>query len=99
MTATFLLFLKMAQEIGIYERQLPRRLVLARPKSQGRHRAARLVPEAPHPTWYHGSERVQAIFANAQTCIIKPKNLKTLVVAIDALDWYSTKEEDLGDMY
>jgi type I restriction enzyme M protein len=43
--------------------------------------------------------RVQAIFANAQTAIKQPRILKKLVTSIDGLDWYSAKEEGLGDLY
>jgi type I restriction enzyme M protein len=47
----------------------------------------------------HGSRRVQAIFANATTSFRQPRNLRTVVEAIDALDWYSAKSEGLGDLY
>lgn len=47
----------------------------------------------------HGSKRVQDIYANASTSLRQPKNLNALVKAIDGLDWYSTKREDLGDLY
>lgn len=45
------------------------------------------------------SARVQAIFANANSSLTVPRNLKTLTDAIDALDWYSAKSEGLGDLY
>ena len=45
------------------------------------------------------SARVQAIFANANSSLTVPRNLKTLTEAIDALDWYSAKREGLGDLY
>ena len=45
------------------------------------------------------STRVQAIFANANSSLTVPRNLKTLTEAIDALDWYSAKSEGLGDLY
>lgn len=96
---TFLLFLKMAQEIGIDATQLPAgyrwRDLEAREGTEQLDFYKKLLIHLGS----HGSARVQAIFANAQTCITKPKNLKTLVAAIDALDWYSAKEEGLGDMY
>jgi type I restriction enzyme M protein len=47
----------------------------------------------------HGSNRVKAIFANANTVIKHPKNLGTLVTSIDDLDWYSLEREQLGDLY
>lgn len=46
-----------------------------------------------------GSGRVQAIFANANTALRQPKNLAKIVGDIDKLDWYSAREEGLGDLY
>jgi type I restriction enzyme M protein len=46
-----------------------------------------------------GSGRVQAIFANANTSLRQPKNLAKIVGDIDKLDWYSAREEGLGDLY
>jgi type I restriction enzyme M protein len=46
-----------------------------------------------------GRGTVQAIFADAQTSLRKPTNLKTLVAAIDSLDWFSAREEGLGTLY
>jgi type I restriction enzyme M protein len=43
--------------------------------------------------------RVQAIFANAQTSLRQPRHLHTLVTNIAALDWYSARQEGLGDLY
>lgn len=45
------------------------------------------------------SQRIQAIFNNAQTFLTKPRHLHSLVTSIDALDWYSAREEGLGDLY
>lgn len=39
------------------------------------------------------------IYLNATSNITEPKNLEKLVRSIDALDWYSAKEEGLGDLY
>src|SRR4051794_7741760 len=47
----------------------------------------------------HGSGRVQAIFSNAASSLRQPKNLNKLVTDIDGLDWYSARQEGLGDMY
>ncbi|MFC3092983.1 SAM-dependent methyltransferase [Alteromonas sediminis] len=47
----------------------------------------------------HGSLITKAIFADASTCIRKPATLNKLVTEIDNLDWYSAKQEGLGDMY
>jgi type I restriction-modification system DNA methylase subunit len=42
---------------------------------------------------------VRQIFDNAQTSLKQPKLLRMLVTSIDGLDWYSAKEEGLGDLY
>ncbi|GAA0594295.1 N-6 DNA methylase [Caenispirillum bisanense] len=97
---TWLLFLKMAEERGEdVEAQLP---------AGHRWRDLRGKDGVEQLTFYktllihlgtHGSALVQQIFASAQTALSRPKNLKTLVEAIDGLDWYSAKEEGLGDLY
>ena len=42
---------------------------------------------------------MQEIFANASSFIRKPATLSTLVAEIDKLDWYSARQEGLGDLY
>jgi type I restriction enzyme M protein len=44
-------------------------------------------------------QTVLAIFSDAQTKLRKPANLKALTAAIDKLDWYSAREEGLGNLY
>ena len=43
--------------------------------------------------------RVQEIYQGAMTNIEEPKNLEKIVKTIDGLDWYSAKEEGLGNLY
>ena len=45
------------------------------------------------------NESVKAIFANAQTSLRQPRHLHTLVTNIAQLDWYSARQEGLGDLY
>jgi len=45
------------------------------------------------------NESIKAIFANAQTSLRQPRHLHTLVTNIAQLDWYSAREEGLGDLY
>jgi type I restriction enzyme M protein len=47
----------------------------------------------------HNSTLVKEIFANASSSIKKPSTLSTLVTEIDKLDWYSARQEGLGDVY
>jgi type I restriction enzyme M protein len=46
-----------------------------------------------------GKATVAAIFVDAQTKLRKPTNLKALTDAIDKLDWFSAREEGLGNLY
>lgn len=46
-----------------------------------------------------GKATVAAIFVDAQTRLRKPTNLKALTDAIDKLDWFSAREEGLGNLY
>ena len=46
-----------------------------------------------------GRGKVQQIYANAQTNIDEPRNLAKIIKNIDALDWYSAREEGLGNLY
>jgi type I restriction enzyme M protein len=95
---TFLLFLKMMEETGREDR-IPaawrwREIARREGVDQLDHykRALLDLGKAPDPT-------VQAIFTDAQTKLRKPANLKTLTTAIDALDWFSAREEGLGELY
>jgi type I restriction enzyme M protein len=95
---TYLLFLKMLQETG-REGTLP----------QG-YRWSDLIDREGEDLLTHyralllklgteGMGAVREIFVDAQTSIRRPANLKELVTQIDALDWYSAKQEGLGDLY
>lgn len=43
--------------------------------------------------------RLNMIYADVSTHIDEPKNLEKIIKDIDGLDWYSAKEEGLGDLY
>jgi len=95
---TYLLFLKMAKETST-ERQIP-----AGHRWDDLHANTGLDRlQAYKQTLIHlgnqGSRLVQEIFANASSFIKKPATLTTLVVEIDKLDWYSARQEGLGDLY
>jgi len=46
-----------------------------------------------------GNEMLRHIYSDAATSISEPKNLEKIIKSIDALDWYSAKEEGLGNLY
>lgn len=46
-----------------------------------------------------GNDTIKQIYMNATSSINQPMNLEKIVTSIDQLDWYSAKEEGLGDLY
>lgn len=97
---TYLLFLKMLEETGREER-LPaayrwRELARREGLEQLNHYKLLLLelgkPEVK-------DELVRSIFTDAQTKLRKPTNLKALTSNIDQLDWFSAREEGLGNLY
>lgn len=104
---TYFLFLKMMAEVrgadkSLRETRLPegcRWSDLARREGEEQLTVyRRMLVELGDPT-RAADELVRAIFADAQTRLRKPTNLKALTSAIDRLDWYSAREEGLGNLY
>lgn len=46
-----------------------------------------------------GKGRIKEIYNGARSNIEEPANLKKIITNIDALDWFSAKEEGLGNLY
>jgi type I restriction enzyme M protein len=57
-----------------------------------REESGKNVPRVTHPM-------VVAIYAGASTSLREPKHLHRLVSDIDGLDWFSAKQDGLGDLY
>jgi type I restriction enzyme M protein len=95
---TYLLFLKMAQETGT-ETQLPSGYRWSDLVSKDGIEQLNFYRALLLELGTNGSQRVQNIFVNSQTALKQPRILKKLVTSIDELDWYSAKEEGLGDLY
>lgn len=98
---TYLLFLKMMQETGREER-LPNgygwtNLAIKQGLEQLEY--YRRMQLDLGDTKKTADQTVLAIFSDAQTKLRKPANLKSLTSAIDKLDWYSAREEGLGNLY
>lgn len=47
----------------------------------------------------HCKGRVKEIYSRSMTNIEEPKNLEKIIKTIDGLDWYSAREEGLGNLY
>ena len=95
---TYILFLKMAKETGA-DKELPqgyRWEALIRPKGV---ELKRYYKELLDYLGENGKGRVREIYHGAVSNIDEPKNLEKIITSIDALDWYSAKEEGLGNLY
>ena len=95
---TYLLFLKMAKETGT-EDQIPKGYRWDDLESKAapdrlEHHKLTLIHLGTH-----GSMLVREIFGNASSFIKKPATLSALVAELDKLDWYSARQEGLGDLY
>lgn len=97
---TYLLFLKMLQETGKEDR-LPKQYRWAElAKREGMDQLdyyKRLLLDLGATSTK--DTLVRAIFTDAQTRLRKPTNLKALTSSIDQLDWFSAREEGLGNLY
>jgi type I restriction enzyme M protein len=95
---TYLLFLKMAQETDT-ESQIPAGYRWADLEAKAAPDRLQFYKLALIHLGSNGSRLTKEIFANASSFIKKPTTLSTLVTEIDKLDWFSTKKEELGDLY
>jgi type I restriction enzyme M protein len=98
---TFLLFLKMLAETG-HEERLPKAYRWENlDHGEGLDQLEyyrRLLLDLGNPK-IAKDPVVLSIFTDAQTKLRKPTNLKALTDAIDKLDWFSAREEGLGNLY
>ena len=98
---TFLLFLKMLAETG-HEERLPKTYRWEKlDRAEGLDQLEyyrRLLLDLGNPK-ISKDPVVLSIFTDAQTKLRKPTNLKALTDAIDKLDWFSAREEGLGNLY
>ncbi|MBI5030265.1 MAG: N-6 DNA methylase [Chloroflexi bacterium] len=95
---TYLLFLKMAKEIGV-ENQLPKGYRWDDLEATDASNRLKFYNQILHYLGNQDSSLVKEIFADANSSIKKPNTLSMLVTEIDKLDWYSAKQEGLGDIY
>lgn len=95
---TYILFLKMAKETES-EEQIPEQY---RWDKLMEHSGIDLKKYYKELLTYLGENchgRIREIYQGATTNIEEPKNLEKIIKAIDCLDWYSAKEEGLGNLY
>lgn len=95
---TYILFLKMAKETGS-EKNIPEDYRWAALKTKEGMELKRFYEELLRELGEHCTGRVQEIYQGARSNIEEPANLKKIITNIDELDWYSAKEEGLGNLY
>lgn len=95
---TYILFLKMAKETGS-EDKLPKGYKWDDLKSKNGIELKTFYKELLNHLGEKTTGIVQQIYQGSATNIEEPKNLEKIITTIDGLDWYSAKEEGLGNLY
>ncbi|MBN1077895.1 N-6 DNA methylase [Clostridium botulinum] len=95
---TYILFLKMAKETGA-ESKLPEGYKWDELKSKSGIELKTFYKELLNHLGEKTTGIVQQIYQGSATNIDEPKNLEKIITTIDGLDWYSAKEEGLGNLY
>lgn len=95
---TYLLFLKMAKETNA-ENQIPQAYRWDGLTVKSGIELKKFYKELLNHLGENCTGRVREIYQGATTNIDEPKNLEKIITAIDGLDWYSAREEGLGNLY
>ena len=95
---TYILFLKMAKETGAEER-IPEEYRWDELTSKSGIELKKYYKELLDYLGENCTGRIREIYQGAATNIDEPKNLEKIITTIDGLDWYSAREEGLGNLY
>lgn len=95
---TYILFLKMAKETHT-ENQIPKAYRWDTLKSKSGIELKKYYKELLAELGDNCTGRIREIYQGAATNIDEPKNLEKIITTIDGLDWYSAREEGLGNLY
>ena len=95
---TYILFLKMAKETGT-ESQIPEAYRWDSLTAKSGIELKKFYKELLNHLGESCTGRVREIYQGAATNIDEPKNLEKIITAIDGLDWFSAREEGLGNLY
>lgn len=95
---TYILFLKMCKETGT-EDSIPEQYrwdsLLGKSGLELKNHYKALLNDLGEKC----TGRVREIYQGSQTNIEEPKNLEKIILSIDQFDWFSAKEEGLGNLY
>ena len=95
---TYILFLKMAKETGT-EDKIPEKYRWDRLVEKDGLALKKFYEELLRELGENCTGRIQEIYSGARSNIEEPANLKKIITNINDLDWYSAKEEGLGNLY
>ena len=95
---TYILFLKMAKETGA-EKQIPEGYRWDVLKSKSGVELKKFYKELLNHLGENCTGHVREIYQGSATNIEEPKNLEKIITTIDGLDWFSAREEGLGNLY
>ena len=95
---TYILFLKMAKETGT-EGTIPEKYRWDELAGKSGVELKKFYKELLTHLGDECTGRVRDIYQGSISNIEEPKNLEKIITSIDALDWYSAKEEGLGNLY
>ena len=95
---TYILFLKMAKETGA-ESQIPEAYRWDNLTAKSGIELKKFYKELLNHLGENCTGRVREIYQGAATNIDEPKNLEKIITTIDGLDWFSAREEGLGNLY
>ena len=95
---TYILFLKMAKETGA-ENQIPADYRWDVLTSKSGIELKKFYKELLTHLGDNCTGRIREIYQGSATNIDEPKNLEKIITTIDGLDWYSAREEGLGNLY
>jgi len=95
---TYILFLKMAQETGT-EEHIPEAFRWDKLIAKSGIELMRFYQALLSHLGENSHGRVREIYQGASSNIDEPKNLEKIIISINALDWFSAREEGLGNLY
>ena len=93
---TYILFLKMAKET---ENKIPEGYRWNDLTNKSGVELKKFYKDLLNFLGENATGRIREIYQGASTNIDEPKNLEKIISAINALDWYSAREEGLGNLY
>lgn len=95
---TYILFLKMAKETDT-ESQIPETCRWDKLIAKSGIELKNFYKKLLNHLGENCTGRVREIYQGASTNIDEPKNLEKIITTIDGLDWFSAREEGLGNLY